>query len=422
MSRRIVLATMGSFGDLHPYMALALGLMARGHEPVIATVDRYRDKVTAAGIGFHAVRPNTDDFGDERELLRMVMDSDKGSEYVLRELVLPRIKETFEDTLAVCESADLLVSHPLTYTVPIVAELLRKPWVGSVLQPMMFLSRFDAPILPKGQFLAPLYRRSPWLAGRLMNLARWMTRTWYRPIDELRRELGLPPGVKNPLFEGQFSPYGNLALFSRLLGAPQPDWPPNTTVTGFAFYDREEHVLDMPRELAEFLHAGPPPIVFTLGTSAVMVAGNFYRESLEAAKRLQRRAVFLIGKDERNQLGDLPEGMFAATYAPYSELFPHAAAIVHQGGAGTTGQAMRAGKPMVVVPFSHDQPDHAARLKRLGISETVDRHRYSAARVARALGQVLSKPGYAQRACIIGEQVRQENGVATACAALEGIG
>jgi UDP:flavonoid glycosyltransferase YjiC (YdhE family) len=249
-----------------------------------------------------------------------------------------------------------------------------------------------------------------------------MMRKWRKPIDDLRSDAGLPPRGENPFLEGQFSPYANLALFSRWLGAPQPDWPMKTTVTGFCFYDQQEHHRGMPAELTTFLDAGPPPIVFTLGSSAVMTAGNFFQESFAAAKRLNRRAVFLIGQDERNQLGRLPDGMIVVNYAPYSELFPRAAAIVHQGGAGTTGQAMRAGKPMIVVPFSHDQPDHAARLKRLGISETVSRHGYSAERVIRVLNRILKDRRYSERAAEIGEQVRQEDGVQTACDVLERIG
>lgn len=417
---RIALATFGSFGDIHPYMALALELKARGHRPVIATTDRYQEKITAAGIDFHPVRPSAEIFGDERELLAKVMDSSNGSEYVLREIILPSLRDSYADTLAVARDADLLVSHPLSYSIPILAEQHHKLWVATVLQPIMFLSIYDPPVMIKGQFLAPLYCRSSWLAAALFWFARHsMMRGWDRPIQNLRRELGLPPSSGNPFFEGQFSPHANIAMFSKLLSSPQRDWPAKTTVAGFAFYDQQDHGRGMPAELAAFLDAGPPPIVFTLGTSAVMVAGDFYRQSLEAAKSLNRRAVFLVGKDERNQLGELPAGMIAAEYAPYSDLFPRAAAIVHQAGAGTTGQAMRAGKPMVIVPFSHDQPDHAARLKRLGISETVPRHACTAPRLADALRRMLNAPNYAANAARVGEEVRAEHGVKTACDVLE---
>lgn len=419
MSRRIVLNTFGSLGDLHPYLAIALELKARGHRPVIATTDRYGDKVARAGIDFFPVRPSAERFGDEQELLRRIMDSSNGPAFVIREIMLPHLRDTYEDTLEVCRDADLMLSHPLTFCVPLIAERWQKPWLGTVLQPSLLFSKYDPPVLPQGQFLAPLYCRVPWLAAHVFRIARWMLNGWTKPIQQFRSELGLPPSRQNPLMEGAFSDLGNLALFSPQLGMPQRDWPVKTTATGFAFYDRQEHDRGLPVELQAFLQAGSPPIVFTLGSSAVHVAGNFYQESLQAARKLKRRAVFLIGPDERNQLGSLPDDMFAADYAPYSELFPHAAAIVHQGGAGTTGQAMRAGKPTVIVPFSHDQPDHAARLQRRGVSVTVSRHRYSAELARRALERVLGDPAFAQRAAQIGELVRQEQGAKTACDVLE---
>jgi UDP:flavonoid glycosyltransferase YjiC (YdhE family) len=177
----------------------------------------------------------------------------------------------------------------------------------------------------------------------------------------------------------------------------------------------------MPPELVRFLDAGPPPLVFTLGTSAVADAGPFYEHSVTAAKLLGLRAVLLVGKDPRNRPASLPEGIVAFDYAPYSELFPQAAAIVHQGGIGTTAQAMRSGRPMLIMPYAHDQPDNAERLRRLGIARTIARHRYSPARAAAELRHLLDNPSYSQRALEIGEQVRQEDGVQAACDALEAL-
>ena len=154
-----------------------------------------------------------------------------------------------------------------------------------------------------------------------------------------------------------------------------------------------------PPELAAFLKAGPPPLVFTLGTAAVMDAGDFYRISAQAAVQLKRRAVLLIGRDPRNRpTVPLPDGILAVEYAPFSELFPCACALVHQGGVGTTGQAMRAGKPMLVMPYSHDQPDNAARITRLGIGRTIARDRYTVAAAVRELRALLDTPAYAQKA------------------------
>ena len=123
-----------------------------------------------------------------------------------------------------------------------------------------------------------------------------------KPVFELRRhELGLPPG-EHPLFEGQFSPTLTLALFSRVLASPQPDWPPNVVVTGSVFYNGPEALQP---ELESFSNDGPPPVVFTLGSSAVAAAGRFYEESLDAVRRLRIRAVLLTGGFEQK----CPRGM-----------------------------------------------------------------------------------------------------------------
>jgi UDP:flavonoid glycosyltransferase YjiC (YdhE family) len=147
------------------------------------------------------------------------------------------------------------------------------------------------------------------------------------------------------------------------------------------------------------------------------VAGDFYEHSVAAAQALGRRALLLVGRNQPRR--PLPPGMLAVAYAPHSAVFPRAAVIVHQGGVGTTGEAMRAGRPMVVVPFGQDQPDHARRLKRLGIAQSVRAHRYDAASAARAIGAVLGDPGCAERARAVGARVRAESGVATASDAIE---
>jgi UDP:flavonoid glycosyltransferase YjiC (YdhE family) len=113
--------------------------------------------------------------------------------------------------------------------------------------------------------------------------------------------------------------------------------------------------------------------------------------------------------------------MVAFPYAPYAELFPRAAAIVHQGGIGTTAQAMRSGRPMLVMPYGHDQPDNAVRVARLGIARTIARRHYTPARAAAELRPLLDKPVYGQRAAAVGKALQQEDGVRAACDALEGL-
>jgi rhamnosyltransferase subunit B len=213
-----------------------------------------------------------------------------------------------------------------------------------------------------------------------------------------------------------------LAMFSRSLAMPQPDWPPNTRITGHVFYDGSDRDGLSP-DLERFLASGPAPVVFTLGTSVVgkgPAAGYFYRESLKAARILKVRSVFLVGKDTKNRLPvPLPEGVAVVDRAPFSKLFPRAAAVVHQGGIGTVGQALRAGRPQLVVPFAFDQPDNAQRLQRLGVAEVLYPRRYAAHRAATRLGDLLRGSWYVCRAGEVSGRVLSEDGVGDACDAIE---
>jgi UDP:flavonoid glycosyltransferase YjiC (YdhE family) len=150
-----------------------------------------------------------------------------------------------------------------------------------------------------------------------------------------------------------------------------------------------------------------------------MNAGSFYDYSLASAKLMNQRAVLIVGRDNRNRLSPLPAEVIAVDYAPFAELFPRASAVVHHGGVGTTGLAMRSGRPMLVVPFAWDQPDNAERVVRLGIARTVSKGRYTPHRAAAELRRLLENPAYLQRASEVGAQIGQENGVETACNALE---
>jgi UDP:flavonoid glycosyltransferase YjiC (YdhE family) len=208
-----------------------------------------------------------------------------------------------------------------------------------------------------------------------------------------------------------------LALFSRYLTARPPDWPPQTLITGFPFFDRHHEQASMPPELERFLSEGAAPVVFTLGSSAVVAAGDFFRESLKAVEQLGVRAVFLKGPSDQGLPEKLPANVMIADYVPHSEIFPRASAIVHQGGIGTTGQAMRSGRPMLVVPFAHDQFDNGERVRRLGAAKMVYRSRYNAARAEKALRRIAECEGAAAE---LGRKVRSENGTVTAAEAIEG--
>ncbi|WP_406693789.1 glycosyltransferase [Singulisphaera sp. Ch08] len=417
-ARRIVLATFGSLGDLHPFIALAKELKARGHVPVLATSEFHRERIERQGIGFFPVRPDLLDVESKPELFRDLMDRKKGSENVIRQLFMPSLRASYDDLLKAVQGADLLVSHAVAFAGPIVAEVTGIPWISAVLSPISLLSMHDPSVPPQAPWLRHLRMLGPRFHGSIHRLARLTLRKWTAPVQAVRKELGLPPGA-DPLFEGGTSPTCMLVLFSKVLGAPQADWPPQAIQTGFAFFD-DVHATGMTAELKQFLSAGPPPIVFTLGSSAVMDAGSFYEMSQAAAHQLERRAIFLIGIDPRNRPREpLSKSMLAVEYAPHSELFPRASAIVHQGGVGTTAQALRSGRPMLVVPWGHDQVDNAYRVCRLGVARTLSRERYTVRNAATALRHLLDEPNHLTRASEVARMIRTEDGAASACHAIE---
>jgi rhamnosyltransferase subunit B len=310
-SKRILFATLGSLGDLHPCLALAVELQRRGHAATIATTEYYRAKVQSLGLRFLPLGPAMDP--TDGEMIRQCEDLKRGPEILFRRIVLPHLRETYEDLLRAAAGADLMVAGELNYAAPLVSEKLGLRWVSAILSPASFFSAHDPSVMVNVPWLIHV-RKAGWRAYRaVFNLGRRGTRHWWDPVRELRREEGLRSDC-DPLFRDKFSPALVLALFSPLLAQLQPDWPSQTRQTGFVIFDQHESSAKVDRKLAEFLAIPDPPIVFTQGSTAVHAPGSFYDVSAEAARRLGRRAL-LVGTDAVTGAPSL--GIIAASYAPY---------------------------------------------------------------------------------------------------------
>lgn len=413
-SKHIVLTTIGSLGDLHPMIALALELERRGHRTTIATTEAYRQKIENIGIRFHPIRPEGSP--EDPEIMRHIMDLKRGPEFIIRQLFMPRLKEMYDDLAAIAPEADYMIAGEIVFAAPLVAEKFNLRWASAILSPSSFFSVYDPSVIAPLPFTKKLRDAPTFLHRVIIGLGKRTTKSWGAPVADLRRELDLAE-TADPLFKDKFSPFLNLAMFSKVLGTTQKDWTDGTVQTGFVFYDKHQHDADAPSELKAFLDAGDAPIVFTLGSAAVLDAGNFYEESVKAVRNLGKRALLLVGKNVLRQ--DLPQTIKAFDYAPYSEILPRAACVVHQGGVGTTAQALRAGVPQLVMPYSFDQPDNAARVERLGAARTVGRDEYTAERAEKLLADLLGNSNYATRAKKIAREVQAENGLKDSCDAIE---
>ena len=372
---RVLLATFGSLGDLHPYIAVGQALQARGHVARIATCSDYRAPVLGAGLEFAPVAPGLAELGSPAQLAQRMAEPLRATRTLVQELLMPHLRESHRQLRAAAADADLLVGHPLTFMVQVVAAEQHKPWLSSVLAPASFLSRDDPPVMLPFDSLRIARRIGPWAYELLRRAIHGTVRRWEQPLHAYRRELGLAPTPQAMVMEGQFSNLGTLALFDAPLMAPQPDWPPATRLCGAALHDGPALAPPVAAQLEDFLAAGPAPIVFALGSAAVWLGAQYWPAAVAAATQLGRRAILVAGPAT---LTNLPAGIRAFDYLPYSLVFARACAVVHQGGIGTLSQALRSGRPQLITPVWFDQPDNAARAVKLGVARTVPFRRVTA--------------------------------------------
>jgi rhamnosyltransferase subunit B len=207
----------------------------------------------------------------------------------------------------------------------------------------------------------------------------------------------------------------SLTLFPDWFAPTQPDWPQPLVRGDFPLFDPNADAT-LPADLVAFLKAGTPPLVFTHGTGNTQ-ATAYFRHACAAATRLGRRAVFLTPHREQVPAG-LPPSMLWQDYVPLRTLLPHAAALVHHGGIGTTAEALRAGTPQLVVPLAHDQFDNGARVTALGVGASLPAARVNERRLVRALGDLLAAPGLDERTRAVAARFPPGGGIGKMCDAL----
>lgn len=415
---RVLLATLGSLGDLHPYIAVGRALAARGQQVRLATSVDYRGRVEAAGLEFAPLAPSIAELGDSEKLARRLFDPWLGPRRLIEMMVTAPLRRAYADLRAAMEGVAIAVSHPITPALPLIAETRAVPWLSSVLAPYSLFSLTDPSLIPNFEWLERLPRVGAWPHGVMLSLVRASLRSWERPLRTLRAELGLPP-FKGAMLIDQFSPAGTLALFDPSLATPQPDWPAGTLVCGAALHDAPDPqgaTASSGEALEQFLAAGPPPVVFALGSSAVWIAHDYWKHAIAACGTLGVRGLLLTGMPLQQRL---PPYMAALEYLPYSRVFPRAAAIVHQAGIGTLSVALRSGRPQLLTPAGFDQPDNAARAARLGVGRILPfRRAHNDARLAGELRALLGNPLYARAA---NEMAARSRGVDGAVAAAQRI-
>jgi rhamnosyltransferase subunit B len=408
----MLLLPIGSSGDVHPFVALGLALRERGHRVTVITSVYFESLIRKTGLEFVGL-------GTMEQFEETLRNADawhprRGFEVVMRWGVLPWIRPIY-DLIAerYVPGETVVVASLLAFGARLAQEKLGVPMVSVELQPAMLRSSYQAPKLP-GMWMpdrlpGPIKRFMYWLGDTLV-----LDPIVKAATNAVRAELGLPP-VRRLFDEWWHSPERIIGLYPPWYAPPQPDWPRQLGLTGFPLFD-ERGLTDPPREVLDFLDAGPP-IAFTAG-SANRHAHAFFAEAVEACRLLCRRGL-LVTRYPDQLPAPLPDGIMHCSYIPFSQLLSRSAAFVHHGGIGTTAQALAAGVPQLVMPLAHDQPDNAARVVRLGVGRSLPPRRFKAPAVARVLDELLKSDTVAERCREMARKLDGVDPIAETCRLVE---
>jgi rhamnosyltransferase subunit B len=419
--RRLILTTIGTLGDLHPFISIGLVLKERGFKPTLAVAEDQVAKSRAAGLDAVAILPSFDairqkmGLSDEDAVTRLMSNQRE----FLERILLPSLSSCALALDEVTADAEAIIATPFVFAAPIIAEKRGIPLVIAVLQPMAMLSSYDPPFtpdfwmakqIPVGR-LGAAWNRTVYATMRMI-----LARLYSQQINAVRSEHGLKAESAVNMLEPQRKSALIVGCYSKVLAPLPVDALSHAKVVGFPFYDSERGgEAALAPIVTDFLRIGPAPIIFTLGTFAVHGAGDFYERAEATARSLGIRAVLLTGETN----GVIVDGsIMRCGYVPHSLLFPHAAVIVHHGGVGTTGQALRAGKPQLIVAHMGDQYDHAHRIERLGLGLSLKANRFTVARAIPMIQTLLRTPSFQERADDARAFVCRERGQVDAASAI----
>lgn len=412
---KILLVPVGSAGDVHPYVPIGVALRNRGHDVTMIANPHFERLIARVGLDMCPL-------GTEAQYLEVtehpdLWDKNRGVTVIASALRLatPEIYDAIRRRHRPNDT--LIVGSGLAFGARIASETLRIPMVTLHLQPSCLYSVLDSPVMH------PAFARINSWPTVVKRLVFWATdlaadRVMAPAANELRTRLGLPP-VRHITSAWWHSPTRVIGLFPDWFAAPQPDWPPQTVLTGFPLYDERGATATMP-EVGRFLDDGSPPIVFAAG-SGNRQGRRFFETAVDACRQLQRRGVLLSRFAEQ-----IPTGMGDAVrhfdYVPLSEILPRAAALVHHGGIGTMAQGLAAGVPQLVMPMTFDQPDNASRLARLGAGRALSPQAFTGPAVAHELASLMASPEVAQRCRGFAARLQASDAVARTCDLIEEVG
>ena len=420
---KLLIVTLGSRGDVQPYVALGRGLKAAGHQVTICTSAIFQSFVTQHGLNYGYMN---------NELIQLI-DSDAGRDAIentdnlwgavrttikLFKRVKPMYRQTLHDIWQTAQAVDpdvLLLASKAAILVESIADKQSIPLLMSMPFPQ-FVPSAQAPSMG-----FPDLKLGAWYNRLTYRIVHWTVGLYSGIPNEFRcNVLQLPPKSKplSILHRADGSPIPQLHCYSQQVVPRPTDWPDWATVNGYWFLDQPDD-WQPSAALKTFLDAGEPPIYIGFGSMAGRRPQRLAKVAIEALQVTHQRGILATGWGGL-QTSHLPETIFKLDQAPHAWLFPHVSAVVHHGGAGTTAAGLRAGRPTIICPFLGDQPFWGRQVHALGAGpQPIPQKRLTMKTLAQAIREVTGNSDMRDKAEALGARLRAEDGIGNAIAIIE---
>ncbi len=406
----ITILTLGSRGDVQPFIALGMGLHQAGFKVKVASQATFESEIRSRGLEFALMSGNPKE-GIESAEGQAMLRTKNPIDFVRRmgDLLEPIMETVLLDSWQACQGTDAIIGGGFPFWGFDIAQKLNIPFYYAYLTPSYPTTNFPNPITPPHlEKLGSIYNR---FSYTLTNQLFWQF--FRKPVNQFRDNiLNLPPTNiwQNAFTKMEDAKVNYLIGCSPSITSKPKDWSNRVHLTGYWFLDTPDNFIP-PTDLVEFLKAGSAPVYIGFGSMAGEEAQNIAEIALAALAKTQQRGIFLSGWGGIKK-SDLPDTVFQIDNIPHSWLFPQMACIVHHGGAGTSAATFRAGVPSVIIPFFGDQQFWAYQAAKLGVSPpTIARKNLTVDSLARAIKNAVENRSIQKNAAVLGEKIRSENGV-----------
>ena len=418
---RIGLQTWGSEGDINPFIALAAGLVKAGHNvKLYITEVSERDYSNSANdYGFELVNvpnpmlPSVDMMAKMSDAFKAIRDPSEQLKIINKYFLYPAETAMFNAATELCDTSDLIVRHIFCYPTQLAAELANVRVVTLYPVHNIFPNPHQAPFgaVNLGRWAIPLWWR----------LAQWLiNKIFLNQINDLRRKYQAPL-ISNVLKQAWSNDTLNLIAVSKAVCPREISWPTNFKVCGFLNTSEVYEETKLQREVVDFLNGGGAPIYFTFGSMLVPNKDSWlkvYEIWRETVIKMGCRAIFQLPISETTQFSN-ESNILIVKRLPHNLVFPHCAAVIHHGGAGTTQSSLLAGCPSVVVAHIADQPFWGSELMRLGVSPGYMRKsELRTALLIKYISLIFKNSNYRDNALRISKAMKEENAIKTAIESL----